>query len=97
MKQADPKYNALDAAAKAKVDDALRSYLATEFPDKIVVIVEYRAEPEENDKALANYWQGQTLDTLKNTVFLSGPDGDRIAPIAAIRTIDSSLWAQDSG
>ena len=84
MKQIESKYDALGGAAKSRADQAYQNYLGQQFPEKIVVLVTYGANLADNDRVLAHYWQSQTLDTLKNSVFLSGPDGDRMGPIAYV-------------
>lgn len=57
-------------------------YLAQKFDDKIIIQVTYEANVIATDRALANYWQSASLTTLANTVYLTGPDGERVEPIA---------------
>ncbi|HKZ52399.1 MAG TPA: hypothetical protein VJ085_03870 [Candidatus Acidoferrales bacterium] len=46
--------------------------LAASFTDTVVVRVAYRSNFLDWDRELALYWQRQTTDTLKNSVFLIG-------------------------
>lgn len=78
--QLDAHYDKLDDAQKKALDAKLSSFLAVTFPDKIVVHVSYSSNVTDLDRQLAFFWQSQTLDTLKGTVFLSGPDGERVEP-----------------
>lgn len=77
----DAKYDKMDDARKQAMDAQLKKFLDVTFPDKIIVQVSYSSNIVDWDRQLAFYWQSQTLATLKGTVYLSGPDGDRVEPI----------------
>ena len=78
--QIEAKYNTLDDVQKKALDEKFKPLLDAAFSDKIVVHVVYGSNIAEWDRQLAYYWRSQTLATLKGTVYLSGPDGDRIEP-----------------
>jgi hypothetical protein len=46
--------------------------------DQIIVHVEYSANSRKNDFDLANFWQTQTLEHLKNSVYLIGSKGVKV-------------------
>ena len=77
----DAKYDKLDDAGKQALDAKLKKYLEATFPDKIIVQVTYSSNIEDIDRQLAYYWQTQTRESLKGTVYLSGPDGEHVEPI----------------
>ena len=77
----EQKYEQMDSAARAQFDQKWNAYLA-QVPDKIIFHVRYSSNATEIDRQLANYWQTQTLDTLKVDTYLNSPDGERITPIA---------------
>lgn len=76
----DAKYDKMDDPHKQALDAQLKKFLEVTFPDKIIVQVTYGSNISDWDRQLAYYWQTQTLETLKGTVYLSGPDGERIEP-----------------
>ena len=78
--QLDAHYEKLNDSEKHALDEKLRSFLEVTFPDKIVIHIAYSSNVAEIDRQMAFYWQSQTLDTLKGTVYLSGPDGERVEP-----------------
>jgi hypothetical protein len=82
LERLEAKYDQMDEAQKKAFDTRQQKFLAAAFPDKIIVHVTYESNVGETDRALAFYWQSQTAATLKNVVYLSGPDGDRVEPIA---------------
>ena len=77
----DAKYDKMDDAHKQALDAQLKRFLEVSFPDKIIVQVTYGSNVADWDRQLAFYWQSQTVETLKGTIYLSGPDGERIEPI----------------
>lgn len=84
LKEIQSHYDSMPDDAKSKTKGAFEQYLSQQFDDKIVVVVEYGSNLPEIDSVLANYWQSRTLDQVRNTTLLSGPDGDRVAPIAYV-------------
>jgi hypothetical protein len=47
----------------------------------VIVYVTYTTNSQPNELDLARYWQTQTTDVFKNSVYLSGTKGDK-APVA---------------
>ncbi len=64
------KYGQMRSEQKQAVDKSAAEFLAQTFPDTIVIGVVYYANSEAYDRTMANYWQRQTLDTLKNSTAL---------------------------
>ncbi len=50
------KYDKMDDAAKKEFDDRWNKYLATKFPDTLVVAVNYEANVPDTDRQLSNYF-----------------------------------------
>jgi hypothetical protein len=84
LKEIEAHYDSMSGDAKTKAKGAFDNYLAQSFDDKIVVVVQYGSSLPESDTTLATFWQSQSLETVKNTTLLSGPDGDRMQPIAFV-------------
>ncbi len=76
------KYDKMDDAAKKEFDDKWNKYLATKFPDTLVIAVNYESNVPDTDRQLTNYFQAQTLETIKATTGLILPDGTRVEPTA---------------
>lgn len=58
-----------------------QTFVDAESPDVVLVHVMYGTNIESLDRDLANYWQHQTIDTVRNNIALLVPRG-RIAPLA---------------
>ena len=84
LKEIDAHYDSMTGDAKARAKQAFDNYLSATFDDKIVILVSYGANLPESDTTLARYWQSQTLDTVKNSAYLTGPDGERVQPTAFV-------------
>lgn len=82
LAQFEQKYDQLDAASRKAFDSKWEQFLATPVSDKVIVQVEYSSNTAEQDRQLANYWQNQTVETIRDTAAMTGPDGVRLAPIA---------------
>src|SRR5207302_6546939 len=80
LSQLDAKFDQMDDAQKKQFEAQQQRFLAATFPEKIIIHITYDTNVIDIDRALANYWQSQTLETLKNTVYLSGPEGLRMPP-----------------
>lgn len=76
------KYDKMDDAAKKEFDDKWNKYLATKFPDTLVTAVNYESNVPDIDRQLTNYFQAQSLDTIKATTALILPNGTRVEPTA---------------
>jgi hypothetical protein len=73
------KYDQMPAERKQAVDANAMEFLTRQFPDAIVVGVEYSASTADFDREMATYWQQQTLELLKNSTYLIAR-GKRIPP-----------------
>ena len=76
------KYDKMDEAAKKEFDEKWNKYLETKFPDTLVIAVNYESNVPDTDRQLTNYFQAQTLDTIRSTTALVLPDGTRVEPTA---------------
>ena len=76
------KYDKMDAAARQQFDDKWNRYLATQFPDNIVIAINYESNDPERDRQLLRYFQAQTLDTMKPSTWLILPDGKKLEATA---------------
>lgn len=76
------KYDKMDDAAKKEFDDKWNKYLETKFPDTLVIAVNYESNVPDTDRQLTNYFQAQTLETIKSTTALILADGTRVEPTA---------------
>ncbi len=76
------KYDKMDEAAKKEFDDKWNKYLETKFPETVVIAVNYESNVPDTDRQLTNYFQAQTLETIKSTTALILPDGTRVEPTA---------------
>ena len=86
LMQIAQKYDQMQPAQKQAVDQNAEQFLAKSFPDTAVVFVSFTSNVREYQLDLSRYWQSQTTDTLKNSVFLIGSKGERIPLL-------SYLWA----
>lgn len=76
------KYDKMDVAAKQEFDARWNKYLETKFPDTIVIAVNYESNVPGTDQQLVLHFQGQSLETVKDTTALILPDGKRQPPTA---------------
>ena len=65
---------------KHNYDEKTQRYLSAQFPDTVVVYVEYWATAGNDLAEMAQYWTKQTTDTLKDSAFLIGT-GDTKVPL----------------
>lgn len=68
-------YDAMTAQQKQAFDREADQFLGREFPDTVVVYVTYTASGRADPGALQQYWKSQSVETLKDKVFLSGSEG----------------------
>jgi len=66
---------------KKAYQDQAEEFVSAQFPDAVLVHVSYSSNVARYDRELANFWQHQTLDTIRNSFFLIGARG-RVAPVA---------------
>jgi hypothetical protein len=75
------KYDDLAPEQKQQFDKSAESFLAQDLSQAVVVYVTYATNSQPIDLELARHWQSQTVDLLKNEVFLRGSKGDQV-PLA---------------
>jgi hypothetical protein len=78
----DQKYDKMDAAAKAAFDAKWKEYVEREFPDTMVVAIGYASNVPEKQQQLTTYFQKLTLETAKQEIWISLPDGQKLEPVA---------------
>jgi hypothetical protein len=66
---------------KKAYQDQAEQFVSAQFPDIVLVHVTYSSNVARYDRELANFWQHQTVDTIRNSFFLIGAHG-RVAPLA---------------
>ena len=84
LMQIAQKYDQMQPAQKQAIDQNAEEFLAKSFPDTVVVFVSFTSNVREYQLDLSRYWQSQTTDTLKNSAFLIGSNGERIPPISYV-------------
>ncbi len=75
------KYDKLPPEQKQQFDKSAEGFLNADFSDKVIVYVYYSTNSRNRDLELARYWQSQTMDLLKNSVFLSNSKGNKVSLI----------------
>lgn len=75
LNQLTQKYDQMTPEQKQKFDQWSEKYLASEFPDTVVVYVEYGSNADGDAREMNRYWRNQTTDTLKNFTYLIGANG----------------------
>ena len=81
MEQIRAQYDTMSPEQQRSFDQQAEQFLGVTFPDMVVLHVYYAASVPADDLALARYWQTQTLNTLKNSVFLMGRPDAKVAPV----------------
>ncbi len=78
------KYKDLPKEQRQQFDKRAEEYLSTTYPDMIVMYLKGGPNPEKLHRAAATsvqllrYWQTQTTEMLKNTVYLIRASGDKV-------------------
>ena len=75
--QLQTRYDQMEPIEQKNVDQQAEQFLRREFPDTIIVHVAYGSNVTSFDREMTAYWQQQTTDLLRNTVFLISPRGER--------------------
>lgn len=78
LSQINQKYDQLSPEQKQTFDKQTDEFLTRQFPDTVILYVQYSSNVQFDDRDLVQYWRKQTTDTLKNFVFLIGSDGRKI-------------------
>jgi hypothetical protein len=69
--QLNSHYDKMSPAQKAAFDTSTAKFLATTFPDRVIVAVTFHAKVQEDEILLRTYWVSQSLAKLSMTVFLN--------------------------
>jgi hypothetical protein len=78
------KYDQMTPDQKKAIDQQTEKYLAGNYQDRIALYVGFGANIKDDDTNLATYWQRQTTDMLKNTVYLINDRGVRVPLLAYV-------------
>lgn len=65
---------------KQEFDQRAVKLLNADFAEVIAIHVKYGSNVAIYDREMANRWQAQTTEKLKNSAFLIGPQGRKIPP-----------------
>ena len=72
------KYDSLSSEQKQQFDKSAEAFLSADVSSMVVVYITYETNNIEYDRELARHWQSQTVDLLKNYVYLSSDKGDKV-------------------
>ncbi len=75
------KYDDLASEQRQQFDKSAELFLAQDLSQVVVVYMTYQTNSQPVGLELARHWQSQSLDLLKNVVFLRGSKGDQV-PLA---------------
>ncbi len=75
------KYDKMTPEEKKVFDDSAWQYLARQYPDVIVITVEYGSNIEQVDRDLARHWQTVAPETIAAQTYLTVRNGVRIQPV----------------
>jgi hypothetical protein len=78
MAQINNKYDDLSDEQKKQFDQQTNPYLATAFPDIILIQVEYTTNVRNHQIPLINHWQQKTTEHIKNSTYLYGSKDTKI-------------------
>jgi len=73
------KYDTLGPEQKQQFDQSAKTFLSADFSDAVVVYLTYKSNSQDKTREIDRYWQAQTMDLLKNTVFLRNSKGEQVA------------------
>ncbi len=75
LNQLVQKYDQMTPEQKQQFEQWSGKYLASEFPDTVIVYMEYGSNADGDAREMNRYWRNQTADTLKNFTYLIGAKG----------------------
>jgi len=81
LSQINSNYDKLTPEQQQQFDQKANSYLATSFGDTVIIQVEFTTNLRAQEVPLANYWQIQTTEQLKNSTYLYGSEGIKVPPL----------------
>ena len=79
MMQIAQNYDQLPDEQKKQFDQQTQGFLAADTSEMIIVHMSYSTNFPQNYRDLAQHWQSQTAELLKNSVYLSGNKSDKVA------------------
>ena len=85
MMQIKQNYDQMPSDGKQTFDQNAERFLAKNLSDTVVIYVTFNSNVQEFLLELSKYWQSQTTETLKNSVFLISSRGEKIPPLNYIR------------
>jgi len=68
-------YERLPLEQRQIFDQKSERFLAEDFADRVVIFVTFDSNIDFDKRECARYWQKQSTETLKNSVYLLGPKG----------------------
>jgi hypothetical protein len=80
MRQIANKYEQMTTEQQREFDQRAATLLTADFTETIAAHLNYGSNVALYDHEMANYWQAQTTEKLKNSTFLIGPKGQKIPP-----------------
>jgi hypothetical protein len=72
------KYESLAPEQKQQFDKSADSFLSADYSNAVLLYVTFQTNSRSVAMEIARYWQSQTRDLLKNTVFLRNSKGVRV-------------------
>jgi hypothetical protein len=73
------KYDSLPPENKQELDKRAESIISADVSDTVIVYVTYVTNNTDYDRQLARHWQSQTMDLIKNSVYLIPQKGDKVS------------------
>lgn len=77
LRQIQMKYETLAPEARQAFDEQSASFLNQKFDDRIVLSVSFQSNVDGAVRDAVRFWQSQTIDQLKNFVFLNAGKGKK--------------------
>ena len=84
MMQINQKYDQMPSEGKRAFDQNAERFLTKSLSDTVVLYVTFSSNVQEFLLELSRYWQAQTTETLKNSVFLINSRGEKVPPVSYI-------------
>jgi hypothetical protein len=78
LQQLQMGYDERSEEERQQFDRQAEEFLAAQFPDTVIVYVEYGSNVDADNRRLRLEWQSKTTETLRNSVFLLGSKGVRV-------------------
>ena len=78
-------YDTLDAGQQKSLDAQAAKYLAVQFPETVVIYVEYSTNTPGYSRDLVNYWRTRVTGSLQD-VRLRAPRGERLSLVSFVHS-----------